>query len=274
MRKTGQVAGGAVLALILGVTIAPAQDRLGVAGHDVQVSGLDTGATVLMVDGQPLHENGVIYLDPKPLTLDGVTVVTGSAGAGGNACNPAPFVLALPEGGPPEFWGPLDSCAYFTPSLRDGRLVFVSDPLPATPGEAWAWSREGGFVPGPAVEFVAKAGWDGFDKLAGAHPVDALALMPVLETLQQGLGADFDVYAGLISGLGSGNLTGEGYLGSACLKLTCDTDWAILYLHRETKGIFAIWQTYEDSKPHVWPTDRALWPPEPLTLLDWSAPEE
>ena len=155
------------------------------------------------------------------------------------------------------------------PQVEAGRLVFASDALPGTPGETWIWSPEAGFAPGPAVGFAASAGWDALDTLAGAHPVDAFALEPVLETLQQALGADFPTYARLIGGLGSGNLTAEGYLGSACDKLTCDADWAILYLHRETQGIFAIWQTYDDTSPHVWPTDRSLWPPEALALLDW-----
>jgi hypothetical protein len=271
MRKMGKMAGEAALALVLGGTMAVAQDRLAVAGHDVQVMDLDSGTAVLTVDGQPLHENGVIYLDPTPMTLEGVTVVTGSAGAGGNACNPAPFVLALPEAGPPEFWGPVDSCAYFTPSLRDGRLVFASDPLPGVAGETWLWNRESGFVPGAAVGFAPDAGWEALDSLADTHPADALRIAPVLEALQTGLGPDFPAFAERISGLGSGDLTAEGYLGSACLKLTCEADWAILYLHRETRQVFAIWHRYGEIENRIHPQDTTLWPEEAMTILRGSA---
>ncbi|MBA3910919.1 MAG: hypothetical protein C0524_13855 [Rhodobacter sp.] len=89
----------------------------------------------------------MIHLDPAPLVLDGVTVKTGTAGAGGNACNASPIVLALPKGAAPGFDVPIDSCAYLA-------------------------------------------------------------------------------FAERISGLGAGDLTDGGYLGSACIKLTCEADWA------------------------------------------------
>ncbi|WP_146038006.1 hypothetical protein [Tabrizicola aquatica] len=243
-----------------------------VAGREITVTDDGMGSAALVVDGAVLHENGVIYMDDAPQVVDGVTVLTGAAGAGGNACNAAPVVLALPESGPPEFWGPVESCAYFTPRVDGGRIVFAADALPGTPGETWVWTPGAGFAPGPAVGFASNGGWEGFDSLAGAHPVDALALIPVLDRLQAGLGAEFPDYARLIGGIGAGNLTSEGYLGSACDKPTCDTDWAILYLHRETQGVFAIWQTYDDASPQIWPVDRSLWPPEALALVDWSTP--
>jgi hypothetical protein len=268
----GAIGPGLALALMAAQPGA-GQQALSVDGSQVVVTADADGMARLTVNGATLLQDGVIYLDPEPRSVGEVTVVTGVAGPGGNACNPAPFVLALPDGGAPELWGPVDSCAYFTPEVQEGRLVFASDPMPGAAGESWVWTRDGGFVPGPAVGFVAKGDWGAFDSLAGAHPVDALALVPVLETLQAGLGAEFPVYARLIGGLGAGNLTSEGYLGSACDKPTCETDWAMLYLHRETQGVFAMWQTFGDTAPHIWPTDRSLWPPEPLALLEWEAAE-
>jgi hypothetical protein len=265
---------GPGLALVLVSALPGAgQDALSVDGRQIMVTSDADGMALLTVNGATLLQDGVIYLDPGSSTVEGVTVVTGVAGPGGNACNPAPFVLALPEGGAPELWGPIDSCAYFQPQVEAGRLVFAADPLPGAAGETWVWTRDGGFVPGPAVGFVATSGWEALDSLSGAHPVDALALVPVLDTLQAGLGADFPVYARLIGGIGAGNLTDEGYLGSACDKPTCETDWAMLYLHRETQGVFAMWQVYGDTAPRVWPADRALWPPEALALLEWETAE-
>lgn len=267
MQRTASLAGGFALV----AAMALADSRMSVGGHDIAVTDDGAGMAQLMVDGAVMHENGVIYLDPGPVSLGDLTLVTGAAGAGGNACNAAPFVLALPESGAPEFWGPVDSCAYFTPTLADGRLVFAAEPMPGAAGETWLWTREGGFVPGPAVGFVAEGGWDGLDRLAGAHPVEALGLAPVMQALQQGLGADYPAFIERIGGLGSGDLTAEGYLGSACVKLTCEADWAILYLHRETQQVFAIWHVYGEIENRIYPEDTNIWPEEAMAILRGSA---
>lgn len=265
MHLMGHVAAGATLALLAGAALA--EDIKPVAGHSLAVVGDGSGVATLIVDGAVLHENGVIYLDPEAVIVDGIAVVTGSAGAGGNACNAAPFVLALPEGGAAEFWGPVDSCAYFTPRIDGGKLVFTSDPMPGAAGETWVWSRDGGFSPGPAVGFVPNAGWEALESLAGAHPADALGLAPVTGTLMAGLGADYPAFVERITGLGSGDLTATGYLGEACIKLTCEADWAVLYLDRATEQPFAIWHVYGEIESRIYPQDTTLWPPEAMALL-------
>ena len=108
---------------------------------------------------------------------------------------------------------------------------------------------------------------EALDSLAGAHPVDAMALAPVLQALQTGLGSDYPAFAERISELGSGDLTATGYLGEACLKFTCEADWALLYLHRETQQVFAIWHVYGEIENRIHPQDTTLWPPEAMALL-------
>lgn len=261
------------LALILGGPgfglFAPvlADETLTVAGHEIVISDDGKGAATLAVDGTVLHENGVIYLDPGQQDLGGLTVVTGAAGSGGNACNAAPFVLALPEGEAAQFYGPVDSCAYLLPSVEAETLVFKSDPLPGYPGEVWVWTPGKGFAAGAAVGFVGSEGWEAFDSLAGAHPAEALKITPVLEALKAGLGPDYPLFAERISDLGSGDLTAGGYLGQACIKFTCDEDWALLYLDRASQGVFAAWAVAGTAEPKLWPADRSLWPAEALAAL-------
>ena len=218
-------------------------------------------------DGVILHEDGLIFLDATLQDLGGLSVVTGVAGAGGNACNAPPFVLALPQGGPASFFGPVESCANLLPSVEAETLVFASEPLPGYPGEVWVWTPGKGFAAGEPVEFAASLGWEAFDRLAETHPADALAIAPVLDALQAGLGPDYPDFAERISDLGSGDLTPEGYLGQACIKFTCDANWALLYLQRESRGIFAAWAVEGDPAPRLWPADRALWPAEALAAL-------
>ena len=258
---------GLGLAGLLAGSGALADETMAVAGHQIVVVGDGIGAASLSVDGEVLHENGVIFLDPEPWDLGGLTVVTGVAGSGGNACNAPPFVLAFPEGAAPQFHGPIDSCANLLPAVEAEALVFTSDPLPGYPGERWVWSPATGFSTGEAVGFAASLGWEAFDTLAGAHPADALAIAPVLMALETGFGPDYPAYAERISDLGSGDLTALGYLGRACLKATCDADWAILYLDRESQAVFAAWAMTGDVEPRLLPADRSLWPPEALAAL-------
>lgn len=265
MRKL--VGAVSVAALVWG-PVAWAQD-LAIAGHEITVKDDGMGSAALIVDGEVLHENGVIYLDEATQTLGGVTVVTGVAGSGGNACGAAPFVLALPEGAAPALYGPLDSCREFTLQVQPEALVFSTEPLPSEPGEVWVWNPATGLTEASPEEFSADtgAGWEAIPTLAGAHPVDAMKLAPVLSALQAGLGPDYPVYAERISDLGSGDLTPEGYLGQACLKYTCEADWALLYLHPASEGVFAAWQVAGEIEPHVWPQDTNLWPAEAMAAL-------
>lgn len=265
MQRFGYAAG--VLA-VLWSTSAMAE-TLTVAGHALEVKGDGMGSAALLVDGEVLLEDGVIYLDEATQTIGGATVATGVAGAGGNACGAAPFVLALTEGAAPQLYGPIDSCREFTLHVQPDALVFSTEPLPSEPGEIWVWNPTTGLTEALPEEFSADSGvgWEAIPSLAEAHPVDAMKLAPVLAALQGGLGADYPVFAERISDLGSGELTPEGYLGQACLKYTCEADWAFLYLHPATEGVFAAWAVSGEIEPHVWPADTTTWPPEAMTAL-------
>ena len=264
MRKLGHLAG--VLAMVWGgAALAEVQT---VAGHQIDVREDGMGGAALIVDGEVLHENGVIFLDP-PRQVAGQTVVTGVAGAGGNACGAAPFVLALTERAAPALFGPLDSCREFSIQVQPDALVLTTEPLPSEPGEVWLWTPAEGLVQRAPEDFAAvtEGGWDAVPSLAGAHPVEAMKLGPVLATLETGLGADYGAFAERISDLGSGDLTPEGYLGQACIKFSCDADWAILYLHPASEGVFAAWHVAGEIEPRVWPADTNLWPAEAMAAL-------
>jgi hypothetical protein len=248
---------------------AAAQAAMTIGGRQVEVATDDMGDAELRVDGAVLLQDGVIYLDPEAQAVGGVPVVTGVAGAGGNACGAAPFVLALPEGAEPVLYGPIDSCREFSLAVQPEALVFSTEPLPSEAGEIWVWNPVSGLTEALPEEFAADPGrgWESLGLLAGAHPVEAMQLAPVLAALQAGLGDQYPLFAERISDLGSGDLTADGYLGRACLKYTCDEDWAVLYLDRATEGVFAVWHVGGEVGPHFWPEDPHLWPPEAAAAL-------
>lgn len=246
---------------------AAAAEDVALAGHRVTIAEDGIGSAALLVDGEILHENGVIFLDEAVQEIGGVAVLTGVAGAGGNACGAAPFVLALPEGGKAGLFGPLDSCREFALQVQPEALVFAAEPLPSQPGEVWVWTLATGLTEASPEEFAGERGWDAFGDLAQQHPVEAMKLTPVLEALKEGLGPDYPVFAERISDLGSGDLTAAGYLGEACLKYTCDADWALLYLDREASAVFAAWAVAGEDAPHRWPQDESAWPAEARAAL-------
>jgi len=175
-------------------------------------------------------------------------------------------VLTL--GAAPKVWGPVDTCVYLDAQMQADSIVFAAEA-----GEVWVWNRITGFTEALPEPFVAGAGWDALAGLAGAHPVKALAIAPVYEALQAGLGAEFAVFAERISGLGSGDLAAEGYLGEACVKFTCGSDFAVLYLEAATQRVFAIWRVYGEVENRIWPADTTLWPPEAMAVLRAKAGE-
>lgn len=246
------------------------QELKPLSGHgQIAVISDADGDAQLVVDGLVLLEDGVIYLD-EPVVVGGVPVVTGLAGTGGNACGAAPFVLALPQGAAPALYGPIDSCREFAVQLQPEALVFSTDPLPSEPGEIWVWNPVTGLSEAEPEDFAADPtkGWEALPDLALAHPVEAMNLAPVLSALQAGLGPDYPAFAERISDLGSGDLVSGGYLGRACLKFTCDADWAVLYLDAATEQVFAIWQVGDEGVPRLWPADRAGWTEGALAVLD------
>jgi len=154
MRKLGYAAGA--LAMLWASTALA--EELTVAGHQIKVTDDSMGSSALIVDGEVLHENGVIYLDATTQTLAGLAVVTGVAGAGGNGCGAAPFVLALPDGAAPALYGPLDSCREFTMQVQPEALVFSTEPLPSEPGEVWVWNPLTGLTEALPEDFSADSG--------------------------------------------------------------------------------------------------------------------
>ena len=258
---------GAIFLLLCSAALA--DDVRQVAGYDIRVTEDGMGSATLTVNGTVLLESGVIFLDPDPQSPGGVPVLTGVAGPGGNACGAAPFVLALPDGAPAALYGPLDSCREFTLQVQPEALVFTTEPLPAEPGEVWVWNPITFLTEALPEEFAADPalGWDALPKLAGAHPVQAMRLGAVLTTLQAGLGPDYDAFAERISDLGSGDLVSGSYLGEACLKFTCEADWALLYLDADTQQPFAIWHVEGEIENRIWPADTTQWPETALEVL-------
>lgn len=247
---------------------AAAAENWQLAGHQVSLDPVAEGGYRLVADGKVMLEDWLILSD-APATVAGQAVISGVAGAGGNICNAAPFLLFLPQGAPARLDGQIDTCSYLEPSFGDQAITWVSPSVPGLLTESWIWTPDGGFVEGPATAFAPDAGrgWESLGTLADQHPSEALRLEPVYDALKAGLGPDWDAFAERISGLGSGGLVGADYSGSACIKADCDTDFAGIWLDSARQQAFAYWRVSDDPTLHLYPPDRSQWPAGALKAL-------
>ncbi len=230
--------------------------------HVLDLQRMNSDDFVLTVDGHVVHTDGLILLDADPQMIGNTTVITGVAGSGGNACGAAPFAIRIDAGAKPVVSGPVDSCREFDMTVGVDRITYTSTATPAEPGETWIWSPDDGFLTGPDIPFSADADltWDDLGALVNLHPADALRIPGVLDLLQGALGPDWPLFAERMSGIGSGQMVNGGYLGTVCIKITCDSDDAVIFLDPATRQVFVIYHVYGEAGDRIWPQDLGVWP--------------
>lgn len=259
---TFRIFGGVILVAAVTASVSSYADEFTVDGHVLDVVRTDAGDDALLVDGQEMQVNGLIMLDEIPLIVGGVTVLTGVAGAGGNACGAAPMVVQFAQEAGAEVFGPIDSCNEFEVSVGVDQITYRSTASPAVPGETWIWRPMSGFERGPPVPFDVDPAlsWDNLAALENRHPADALRLIGVMDGLKAGLGENWPLFTERMSGIGSGDIVEGGYLGRVCIKFTCDTDYAVIYLERTAQKAYIIWRVDGEDEVHKWPETVESWP--------------
>lgn len=249
-------------------------DTISVAGHRVETGENADLMQTLVVDGQVILEGGAVFLDGAVELAGGGAFVAGAAGAGGNACAPVPFVLLLPADGPPRLdQRPGDSCDYFTPEVGQDRVTYTKAATAAWAGERWIWTAGKGFSGPEPIAFAPdrSKGWDDLDGLDNAHPVEVFAYGEIYDQMMALLGeTETDSFLQVISGLGSGSLTGPGYVGQACDKFDCAATYGVLILDAATRQPYLAW-TLGGGEMMTRPALADWSPAAAQALADWSA---
>ncbi|NPD16222.1 hypothetical protein HOY34_13555 [Xinfangfangia sp. D13-10-4-6] len=236
-------------------------DSVDLGGHIVTVTETEDFDQAVVVDGEPILTNGLIFLDGT-VEVAGQTVVTGVAGSGGNACGGTPFVISLADG-VPKLDGPIESCSWFEMTASPDQLLFQTGAYPGLPAQVYSWTPASGLVDQGPKAFAPIEGqtWADFAWLAGKHPSDALGFAPVYAEFTSSMSAsDWDEYAGILVQMGSGDLIDQGYSGNACNKLACLSEWAWLWIDKDSQQAVAVWKNEGDEEPKSWPADRSTWP--------------
>jgi hypothetical protein len=234
------------------------------------VKTADGSEEVLMIDGARVHSSYLVIVD-NTLKLGDLTVIIGTSGAGGNACEGAPFVVTFKRNSPPRLDGPIDSCRPVQFRKLGHQLEFWTDALPGLDGQRWSWSATNGFSQPRKSAFRPdrKKGWDAFAKKTAGHPSDVFQYKVIHDQMQSLLGEDFAAYQEQARDLGSGEFAGSVFEGSACTKLTCDSTGAFLIVDTAKKQVFvALKKVNADLIVHP---QRNEWPePYVSRLDDWA----
>ncbi|MFZ1468009.1 MAG: hypothetical protein WAT09_03420 [Paracoccaceae bacterium] len=266
--NTMRMSGAALAALLAFGAGAAVAEEWQLAGHLVSLDEVPDEGAKLSVDGKVMLEDWRIY-EPKVMPVAGGVAFHGVSGAGGNACDYAPFVLYLPQGAPARLDGPIDTCSYLEMEVTEAGLRWTSPNIPGKMTITWGWTPDAGIIQSTPVEFMPDAGrgWEALPTLGNEHPSEAVRLEPVYNALKVGLGAEWDDFAGPIGELGSGGLIGPDYFGQACIKFECDAAFAGLWLDAGRQEVFAYWKSYDSPEIRLFPADRSLWPQGALEKL-------
>ncbi|NLS00126.1 hypothetical protein HGP17_25145 [Rhizobium sp. P38BS-XIX] len=239
-------------------------------GHSVTIKEKDF-QKVLVVDGRELHTDEIITFDDI-YAFNDTLVVVGSSSPGGNACDASPFVLSFPAKGAPRFDGPIDSCASVSHQVDGASFVFSTGNVPGHDTERWQWTAGGGITSLPSVAFKpdASTGWANLRERAFTHPSDAFKNGEIAESLKAVLGADFDHFQELMSGVGSGQFKGDDFVGSACRPHACLDEAGMIFLSSHDRRVYAAWKP-DGKKIAVFPSPVKEWPDRVKTeLKDWA----
>lgn len=259
---------------LMGLTALPsvaAMDSIVVHGRALSVEKHDEGER-LLIDGKEVLRDYYLSVD-RIATVGGATVVTGTASAGGNACEGAPFALLLGPGKEDaRLDGPLETCSPMQPVEEAERLVFEELAVPGRASQRWTWTPKDGFAEIEAAAFKPDAakGWAQLASDKIGHPADVLYYGPVAADADALLGADKAVFEKFVVGIGSAEREGDLISGSACLKFDCPDSAALVVADTKARKLYLAWKPAGEKiavRPVV-----GEWPEGPRKALrEWAA---
>lgn len=175
---------------------------------------------VLKVDGSAEVRAGAIYFERFD-RLGEMDYLLGLAGTGGNACNPAPFLITLPKSGDPRVFGPVDTCSGVGIEYLNDRIVMREGGYPGDTADVWTWTPSDGIV--RTSETLATdegKGWTDLWDRKVDHPSFLLFNADAAALLEKTAGADWNEVKAQMDGVGDASFVGDFLLSSSALKET------------------------------------------------------
>ena len=239
-------------------------DPLGTAS--VEING-DIPEHTLVIGGVEVITDYIVEVEQIG-EVGGIPVLLGYAFGGGNVCEGSHFVVAL-EDNEPKLYGPADTCAPSQARIETDRITIWTDPSPTFPGATWIWTPEDGLEPGEDIAFVPSAdlGWDDLASRAPRHPGDVLSFGEIATQIDTLLDGNRATYVERIHGLGSGEMQGDDFYGTSCIKLSCDQDRAMLFLDGSERKAYLAWSEGMPNAVRLAPADKGKWSADALRAL-------
>ncbi|MBO3759979.1 hypothetical protein J5J10_09290 [Ciceribacter sp. L1K23] len=233
----------ALAAIVAAAPLAAATEfQMTLFGHAVAIVKAGDEES-LEIDGRSVLKDYYLFVDEVRL-VGGVPVVLGSASAGGNACDGAPFVLSFPDGAAPRIDGPIDSCVSVSMEEDGDSLVFSTRSTPNEPGERWSWTAEGGLKSLDAVAFQPDAakGWAELRDRTATHPGDLFDYADIGGEIARLAGDDQRLVNDILMGVGSGAFKGDYFVGTACSRHMCMDQEALVIADIPSRTVYLAWK--------------------------------
>lgn len=264
--------------LLIAMICAPLSAQAGALdplfGERVRLEELDQDqGQRLEIDGQTVLTNYSIAAAQTGV-VDGVDILLGMTGAGGNACGDSPFMISNLGGTARtklRFDGPIGNCRALDFQFEADRVLFQSDNVPGFGQERWQWTPLLGFKALETLPFEPekRTNWSNLHKVLGTNPSDVFKDEAIYAQLKNLLGADFEDFAKTLSGVGSAEFDGEDYRGNACASHSCTIQEALIFLAtKEHKAFAALKMPEKDIR--TFPAIEQ-WPPQARDALrNWA----
>ncbi len=217
-------------------------DEFRAFGHTVQTVPSDNGE-IIKINGREMHRNVHISFEEYAI-VDGVGIVIGQSGAGGNACNSSPFVISFPLGEDPRFDGPLEACVGVSITVGKNQVNFEAKPFAGQPGQKWRWTLDKGVEATGKVEHVVSAasGWMALRARKIQHPNDLLDYRDFADTLKQMTGSDWGEIPKIATGPGEFEYSGEFAVAEVCQAHNCGQQGLLVVADLPKRVLYAAWK--------------------------------
>jgi hypothetical protein len=243
-----------IVAALLLASPAFAEEVGQLGGLPVQLNG-DFGEMTLKVGDMDVITDYSLEIEGIS-DIQGVPTLVGFAFSGGNACEGSNFIVALVDG-KPRLDGPIEVCGPTNFEGDESGIFFTTDAMPGQDGQSWNWSPTDGLTEGDPVAFAPDTalGWNELAAEMPTHPFDILYFAEIAAQIDALLGPNLSTYLERVEGLGSGDMHGEDFFGTACIKFSCEEDAAMMYLDASEKKVFLAWTTARQELPVMAPAE-------------------
>lgn len=212
-------------------------------GQRVEVSGI-LGEKILRIGGTAVLKDWDIEA-LRVVDIGETEVLIAYSTINRRDCLGTHFLVTI-ENGKPKTYIPR-TCRDTEYTVEKDQIVITTKPLPTTSEKSWVWTPETGFVLGDDITFQegSDLSWDDLVEQTPTRPFELFYFPEIKSAIEFRLRnipeAERDRFNTIIKGQGVGRMDGQNFIGTACIRATCDDDRAFIFVDGITENVFLAW---------------------------------